>query len=306
MARNILIVSFIFLLAFLPAFSFCQDLIKARGSAQMVLEDNMSKEDLQEELRRLAKIDAIENQFGSIIEQESRVEINEGGTTFNIVGDRYLKGEWIETTREHFAEEYVKIKGKGKKDYELWMSCELTGIIREITQPEILFEWTTTNCPEKVCRTTDFISGEPMYLFFQSPVKGYLNVYSTEDEQTFRLLPYQNMSGNYSQHVPVSADVEYLFFSTDPHHNRLENFSHLNADELIMTTEDDEEYVYLYIVFSTKEFVKPTLDHSYASSVNDYIVPRSLKISEFESWLVENRIRNQNFYYKKLRLKIIN
>jgi len=288
--------SFMVFLLIYQTGTFAQELLRTSGSAQMVLEDDMSKEELKEELRKAAKIDAIEREFGSLIEQESRIEISEGGSSFDVVGERYLKGEWLKTIHENLSEEYRKVKGKGRKDYEVRMSCELTGLIREITKPEIDFEFTPANCPEKVCRTTDFISGEPMYLFFTSPADGYMSVYTLEGSEAYRILPYQRMPADYSQHIPVTADTEYVFFSTDPKDNFFRDLSSAYVDELIMVTESDEEYLYLYVIFSTEEFVKPTLDHPYPKEEYGNITPRSLKKDEFESWLSENRIRSKKFY----------
>ncbi len=281
-----------------------QDILKSHGKAQMVLEDDISKEELKEELRMQAKIDAIEGSFGSLIEQESRVEIKEGGASFDIVGDRYLKGEWLKTTNEKFTEEYRKVKTGAKGKMELWVSCEIEGLIREMSKSKINLDFTTTNCPDKLCRTTDFLDGESMYLFFKSPVNGFLTVFTVEKEGVFRLLPYQQMPPDFDQYLPIVADKEYLFFSADEDHDFFEGFSPGFADELVMTTEAQEEYLYLYIIFSMSEFAKPNLEASYTSTGNEHIVPRSLSEEEFESWLSENRIRSQDFYFKKLRLKI--
>ncbi len=296
----------LFCVIFLPLRSTLgQDLIKSKGTAQMVLDDDISKEELKEELRMQAKLDAIERQFGSIIEQESRIEINEGGTTFDIVGDRYLKGEWLQTTKEKFTEEYKKVKTRGSKNkIEIWLKCDIEGVIREMAHPEIKFEFTTTNCPDKLCRTTDFIEGESMFLFFNSPVEGYLSVFTVEGEEAFRILPYQQMPVDFGQHIPIESDKEYMFFSADEKHDYFEEFSPDFADELIMTTEMENEFIYLYVIFSTNKFIKPTLNQSYSSEESDLIVPGSLRAEEFESWLAENRILNQDFYFKKLRLKI--
>ena len=302
MIRIVFISSLILLRA--TALVYSQELIKAQGSSQQVLEDDLSKEELKIELLFMAKLDAIEKQFGSIIEQESRVEINEGGTFFNIVGDRYLKGEWLNTTKENFKEEYRKVKSRGKDKMELWISCEIEGWIREMEKPEVAFEFTTTNCPDKLCRTTDFYDGESMLLYFKSPVEGYLSVFSVENENVYRLLPYQQIPADFGPALPVEADKEYLFFSTDDAHNSYTEIPSGFADELIMTTELNEEYLYLYVIFSQNIFNKPGLDYSSSGTRNDLIVPASLKKQEFETWLSENRILSQDFYFKKMRLKI--
>ena len=143
-----------------------------------------------------------------------------------------------------------------------------------------------------------------MYLFFKSPADGYLSIFTVEGSEAYRILPYQEMPAEYSQHLPIVADTEYLFFSNDTENKIYDDLASEYTDELVMVTDANEEYIDLYVIFSTEDFIKPTLDHSYQSEGQENFIPRSLPKFEFESWLSENRIRTENFLYKKLRLKI--
>ena len=56
--------------------------------------------------------------------------------------------------------------------------------------PKANLEYVILNCPETACRTSNFFDGEQFYLYFKSPVDGYLSVYIDEGDITYRLLPY--------------------------------------------------------------------------------------------------------------------
>jgi hypothetical protein len=145
-----------------------------------------------------------------------------------------------------------------------------------------------------------------MYFHFNTPVDGYLSIYVIENDEAFRLLPYQNMPFKYRNAVPVVADKDYVFFSPYREDEYFEDFSTHLIDELIMLTEKDEEYLNLYLVFSTEEFTKPSLAMSENDPSENYETPKSLLASTMTDWLESNRINNVNFYYKQMKLKIVN
>ena len=278
---------------------------QASGTALFRLEENMSKDDLKDKLRHHAIINAIEREYGTYVTQESFVDVDDGNTQFRIFGKTTIRGEWLKTTDEAFAEEMRKTKDGRRNKHELWMSLKIEGKVRELSQPDIDFNFFTTNCRKQICKTSLFENGEPMYFHFSAPVDGYLSIYTIENEKAFRLLPYQNMPVIYNDAVPVIADTDYVFFSPYGENDYFEDFSRHLVDELIMLTEDEEEFVNLYLVFSTEKFIKPSLTKPEENREADYDAPKSLQASTLTSWLENNRINNVNFYYKQLRLKIV-
>ncbi len=286
---------------------------QASGMALFRLEEDMSKDDLREKLRHHAIINAIEREFGTYVTQESFVEVDDGNTQFRIFGKTIIRGEWLKTTQEDFKEEMRKTKDGQRKRHELWMSLKIQGKVRELTQPDVQFNYFTTNCKKNICKTSFFENGESMYFHFNTPTNGYLSIYVIENNkadpdgrQAFRLLPYQNMPVKYSNAVPVIADKDYIFFAPDGEHDYFADFSRHLIDELIMITEKDEEFVDLYMVFSTDEFIKPSLEKPEHNPNKNYENPESLHATALTSWLENNRINNVNFYYKQLKLKIVN
>ena len=282
-----------------------QKIKDASGTAFFRLEEDMSKDELKEKLRHQAIINAIEREFGTYITQESFVDIDDGSTEFRIFGKTFIRGEWLKTTNEKFSEEIREVKEGRKNKKELWLGLKIEGKVRQLTRPDIEFTYLTANCPNKNCQTSIFEDGQPLYLFFQTPVNGYLSVFSVEQDESFRLLPYRNMPEVYRQALPVKEDQEYVFFSSDKKNNAIEDFSEFLVDEMVMVAEEKKEYVELILVFSTEEYIKPGLTETNDGDVQTYEIPLSLPSADLKDWLEANRINSENFYYRQLNLKIV-
>ena len=282
-----------------------QKIRNAAGMAQFKLEEDMSKDELKDKLRHHAIVNAIEREYGTYVTQESFVDIDDGNTQFRIFGKTTIRGEWLKTTSENFREEMRKSEDGRRRRHELWMSLKIEGKVRELSQPDIEFNYFTTNCKKAVCKTGIFENGDPMYFHFNTPIDGFLSIYVVEEGNALRLLPYQNMPAKYKDAVPVAADKDYIFFSPYGDNDYFDEFSKHLVDELIMLTDEEEEYVNLYLVFSTEKFTKPSLSFPEVGDDDKYEPAKSLDSETFNSWLESNRINNVNFYYKQLKLKII-
>ena len=282
-----------------------QNIRNASGTAQFKLEEDMSQDELKDKLRHHAIVNAIEREFGTYVTQESFVDVDDGNTQFRIFGTTIIRGEWLSTTNEDFQEEMRTSKEGRRNKHELWMSLKVEGKVRELTQPDIEFNYFTSNCKKEVCKTSFFENGDPLYVHFNSPVSGYLSIYVIEKDEAFRLLPYKNMPLQFSNALPVTADTNYVFFSPYGENDYFDGFSTHLIDELIMTTDQDEEFVRMYLVFSTEEYIKPSLLTADLNPKTNYEMPNSLNSSSLISWLENNRINNTNFYYRQLNLKIV-
>lgn len=289
--------------------AFAQKIRSASGTALFRLEEDMSKDDLKDKLRHHAIINAIEREYGTYVTQESFVDIDDGNTQFRIFGKTTIRGEWLKTTHEDFKEEMRKTKDGRRKRHELWISLKIVGKVRELSQPDIEFNYFTSNCRKESCKTSFFENGESMYFHFNTPVNGFLSIYTIENDDAslaFRLLPYQNMPVKYKSAIPVVADKDYIFFDPHEKNDYFEDFSMHLIDELIMITDKEEEFVNLYLVFSTEEFIKPSLASQEHDAEVNYETPKSLQAHTLTNWLESNRINNVNFYYRQVKLKIAN
>ena len=163
--------------------------------------------------------------------------------------------------------------------------------------PKADIEYVVLNCPDKSCRTEDFFDDEQLYLYFKSPVDGYVSVYVDEGDFTYRLLPYVIMGENYQSGVFVKADTEYLFFS-----DQSNPFREAVVDEIEMFTNKNIEYNTIYVVFAEDKFVKPRL--SQKQEVDGRILPKSLMSDDFQQWLIGNRGVLTSFQDRRIKISI--
>ena len=281
--KTILSLFFIFLFCLT---SFAQKTKTATGEALLRQESNMTIDDVKREAMERAKIDAIEKTFGSAIIQGNRTLIKNQTTgkkvetkmVFNTIADSYVNGEWLKTLS---GPDYEVINRAG----EIWYKCTIKGKIRELVAPKISFKVYTLDCPELKCKTEEFLEDENLYLYFKSPVNGYINIFLDDGKDTYRLLPYKNSSR--VNHFPVKADKEYIFFSAS--HDYL-NEKH-NIDEQVLYAESQSDLNKIYVIFSAQYFTKPLLEdktHELLSPEDiaaGYSLPKSISSEGFQYWL---------------------
>jgi len=272
-----------------------QKIVTSSGEAQVRVESNMTEDETRNKARELAKINAIENAFGTYTEQQMDMTIKDGMTSFNIIGTTKVKGDWIETTKISFLPYFNKEDTKyGRKDVK-YITCTIKGKVRK-SIPKASIEYEILNGPNLLSRTHSFYHEEQLYIYFKSPVGGFLSIFLEDEAAVYRLLPYMNMRDNYQSGVPIKSDTDYLFFSPDDN-----SFPGNSVDEpRLLTLKTDIEYNFIYIIFSEDEYVKPTLDDS--SLVKDRIIPKQLSINKFQKWLANNRASSEKF--QDIRVKV--
>ncbi len=248
---------------------------KVRAEYTYHAPENISLEEAKRIALDRAKVQAIADEFGTIVSQSNTTFVKnsngESSTDFFSLGGSEVKGEWIETI--------------GQPEYEisyeqgmLVVKAIVTGRIREIVsaQIDIKAEVLCNGTDLKFART-DFKSGDDLYLYFQSPVDGYLAVYLLDEvtQMVYCLLPYKSSS---EAVTPIEHDKPYIFFSAE----HAGANAHL-VDEYTMTCNNPVERNTIYVVFSPNEFAK-------ANSNNvDELLPQELSFEEFQKWLAKGR-----------------
>jgi hypothetical protein len=276
--------------------SFAQKIVRVNGSAQVKMEQSMTLEETREKAKELAKINAIEQAFGTYTEQQFDMRIEDGKTSYHTIGTTKVKGEWIETTDISFKDNFRTETGRYGKQEVRYVTCNIKGKARKIT-PKANIEFQVLNSPLQAARTTSFYDGEQLYLWFRSPVSGYLAVYLDNGETAYCLLPDIYTPDKFASGVYVKKDKEYLFFS--PLNNDLPQSQ---VEEYIMFTNKRVEYNTLYIIFSEEEFVKPGLKSK--EKQEGKILPRSLSAEKFQKWLADQRAASTSFQDKRVKISI--
>lgn len=235
------------------------------GSSIFYIPSTMTRAQAEDEAIRRAKIDALNKAFGNSIIASNTSIITENDERFYSNGFDLVKGEWIETIGK------PEIK-TGLDGDEVFLSVKIKGKAREKKTADIdisakiLRNGTTVNC-----ESSEFKSGDKMYVRFISPIDGYVCIYQHDPttDMVYCLLPYKKDG---SGSVRVEHDMEYIFFSKNNSANPK------MVDEYRLGCSNNGEVNTIYFVFSPNMFSRSNTDSS------DRYTPRHLKFADFESW----------------------
>jgi len=266
---------------------------KVSGEFQVKIENNETQNQAKERAEELAKLNAIEKGFGTYVEQQTDMVVEEGKVNYSIMAGTRMKADWIETTKKEFSFTEEKSGKSGEKN--IYVKCTIEGTAREI-RSKAKIDALSLICPQKRCFAEAFKTNQQMFLYFKAPVDGYLSVYIDEGPVTRRLLPYEK-SGNDS-FVSIKGDQEYIFFEHKKNLNSTEIL-----DEVILYTEKQEEFNNIYVIFSEEPYVKPILEASRPAG-DDTFLPKSLTSDDFQEWLASCRAASPSFQDRKIRIRI--
>lgn len=255
--------------------------------------DNVTLEEAKRTALDRAKIASIADAFGTLVTQSnSTVITNKNGQTdsrFFSLGGSEVKGEWIETTKEP---EYNIKYDSGM----LVVSVEVSGRIREIVNADIDFTAKILrNGIEEKFESNEFRSGDEMYLYFKSPIDGFLVVYLLDEaaQEALCLLPYKaSTKGAYY----IEHDKSYVLFSA-----KKETNSPYEVDEYTLTSNREVDYNDLYIIFSPNSFSKANSDEN-----SDELIPRKLSYFAFQKWIAKIKKKDTKLKNSVIPIKIIN
>ena len=285
-------------LSTMPFLALAQKSVSTKGTSQVRMESNMTKEQVREKAEDLAMINAVENAFGTYVEQNADIKVDNGAVSYNIIGTTKVKGEWLRTHKKEFKEDIQdQLDNDQHKEKVIWISCNIEGEVREIRSKASL-DIKSLRCPMPECETTIFFDTQSFLLYFKSPVDGYLSVFIDENsETTRRLFPYLNQ-GNESA-VKVEGDKPYWLFTNSNDLNRFAS----KADEIELYTYSTIEYNNVYVLFSPSTYYKPILTN--ATLLPDgYVLPKAISTSKFQEWLSDCRVAMPDFQAKRIKISI--
>ena len=275
--------------------------VKGEGEAELL--GNMTKEQAKQKALEAAKINALENEFGTSITAENTLYIENdtkgngvrSNTSFRTLASLKVNGQWIETTDKTYT--------TYKEGENIFFKCKVKGKARMLKKALVKYEAYPMDCRETQCKTQAFNNGQDLFLLFKSPVAGYLSVYLLDQENAYRLLPYKRETVSYLQ---IEADKEYILFSKE---HDYQNRKHI-IDEYQVFTTQDIEVNQIYVIFSPAVYFKPDtgeIDQEKVKAAREALqdnrisIPAFLSIPKFEEWLVDNRLSSSD-----IQLKIIN
>ena len=288
MTRFILFI--IFMSSVLIAYS--QRTAKVSATYTFYAPETMSVEEAKRVALDRAKIQAIADEFGTVVSQSTTTVISnkngESDTQFFALGGSDVRGEWIETI--------------GNPDYQLQfenhylvVTCSVKGKAREITSAKIEFSATTLrNGTELRFGDVNFRDGDDLYLYFQSPINGYLAVYLLDEvsQTVYCILPYKAQT--FSAY-PVMANREYVMFSR----KEADKSERPIVDEYTLDCENDREFNTLYILFSPSQIGKK---NGFDDSVENK--PDNISFKHFKSWLSKTLSNDSDIQFQEINILI--
>lgn len=266
-----------------------------------------SKDQAHKRIKDQAIINALEKAFGKPIFQGNTTYIknNENGgltetkTGFNMVADSYVKGEVIEELNTEFKEyKGSKAISNEKKEY-IEIKCIIKVKAREFIEPPLNFMTYTLNCVNiENCKTTNFKNNDNFYLYFKSPVNGYLAVFLDDNTSSSVLIPYSYNRTKYIQGFPVEASKEYILFYNDKKYC----LSDMLIDELSWESSSGLEK--LCILFSTIPFTLPDFNKNNESN-SEVSLPQNIPSEDFMKWVIKKRMENKSMQYSIIYIQSV-
>lgn len=240
-----------------------------------------------------ARVDALDKAFGNSISERtmSIVDTHEGHSSVNArtFNESEVNGEWIRdlkdpeitTEKDKFGTIYhVKVYGEAREikftkiDVDCYVLCNGTD-------------------PDKDrLRGAQFYEGDEMYVYFSSPVDGWLAIYLVDDDDehtTQRLVPYDDQK---DKAYPIQANKEYVFFSKPTAESQYVDL----VTRMILECRKRIDINELIVIFSPNEFSQTATTaykHSHhgteESDISAMLMPSETTYAKFDNWLVKLR-----------------
>lgn len=242
-----------------------------------------------------ARIKALAEKYGTSIQSTTATAIKSRGESTDVdisaLAFSEVKGEWLKDTR---TPEVVFL---GYEQNMLLFRARVWGQTRAIATTVDFEVQILRNGTDPKFRSDSFYVGDDLYLYFRTPVAGYLAVYLIDDLDTaYCLLPY---SRDPSGVVKVKNNRDYVFFSTQCADEQMAPY----VDELYVTSEKAIAYNQIYVVFSPVEFSKA---NDVQRRSGKFLLPRETSLKEFQQWLAKGRVRDTKMVVKQYTILIKN
>ncbi len=284
---NRIVISLLLLLA-TPLYVYGQKTETVSGTYTYYAPSTVSLEDARRIVVERAKIAALADVFGTSIQSTTMTSIRNStdGSKVDVstLAESEVKGEWL----SDIGEPEISIS---YADGMLVLTAKVRGTARKIEEQNISFEAKLLrNGTNPKYESDTFSDGDDVYLWFRTPVAGYLSVYLMDGDDVYCLLPYR--SDKYAA-TPVERGREYIFFSVQCA-GRGEV-----VDEYILTTDKSLSHNHIFVVFSTNEYAKTNDTQS-----NNIMLPRQTSRAAFESWLSKCRVYDSKMKVKQISVTI--
>ena len=265
---------------------------KVKGQYTYYGDQNDSPASAKKKALEGAILNALQSEFGTIVSQDvmqaDRIGAHGEDSKFLSINATEVKGEWIANDGD------PKYEVEYGNDDCIIVTCHISGTAKAISNESVDFETLALrNGNTRGNASTEYHQGDNLYLYLNSPVDGYVQVYlQLENGETLKLLPYQLDT---AQEVKVKKNQEYVFFDS-----RSKNSYDVQPDEFEITTDGDVEFNKLFVIFSPKVFTTPTMRPARSAYELPYLTEE-----DFRKWLSRSRRNDPKMGVKQINLKLL-
>lgn len=260
-----------------------------KGEYTYYAPSNVSLDEAKHTAVEKAKIEALAKEFGTIVSQSTSTVMQsangKSSSQMLTLAESQVKGEWIETVGN------PEIKVSFEQDM-LVINVKVTGKARELKQHTLdLQVKVLRNTVDLVGESSVFTDEDRFYIYFRSPLAGYVAIYMEEDatQMVSCLLPY--MHSNEGSHK-VEANTDYVFFKKESGFDTI-------TDEYNLFTDKSVDYETIYIIFSPNPFYKAN-----ANASQDISAPMQLSHQSFMEWLMRNEVQDKDLTVTRKHIEI--
>lgn len=252
--------------------------------------DNVTLAQAKQIALQRARVAGLIAEFNQTVYQSNTTVVTnrngESTTELYSFGGSEARGEWMEDTEEpRYSISY--------EQNMLVVKADVCGKAREIKSAGIDIEARVLrNGLEPRFENDHFNSGDDMYLYFRTPVDGYVTAWLLDrgSQTVYCLLPYRNMAQGAME---VEHNKGYVFFHQD---RKLKDWQYI--DEYTLTADADMEWNEVYVVFSPNPYAKAI------SNITDELAPRALTFKDFSAWITRCQTKDPDMKVSKHLIEI--
>lgn len=191
------------------------------------------------------------------------------------------KGKWVVDTKDPV------VKTSLNDDGGIVIECEVWGEVIEIAQNTVKLDWRILVGSPDGDEGDTFFSGDAMYIYFKSPVSGYVAAYLLDgSDYAYCLVPY------------IGADNDRMKVNSGRAYTLLQRSTEQNGKiSTIMTTDKESESNEVVLIFSTNPFTKcmgKIMSNIYCSNIKHY-----------NSWLENLQEKDPELIVEKRTVQIL-
>ncbi|MDE6582323.1 MAG: hypothetical protein K2K47_07340, partial [Duncaniella sp.] len=301
-----LLIGAILLLTTFPVFAEGK-VVVVEGEAEILAPPYMTPAEAKALAIEKARVDALRKAFGVAIGVQNHIITTDDGdrseTQAFSLSQSETNGDWIDdidikdSVNHTEAGDYYKahVKGHARRiehqpiDIDVRLLCN--GVDKD----------------RDVLRADEYHNGDDFYLYFNSPVGGWLTVYIADDDEANTMQAILPYIGQKEKAYRIEPDKDYIFFSRPKAEESVLEY----AGGMKMYARKRVDFNCVYVIFSPNEFSRSSTSENRSAEQSVDIngrkinlMPRETTYKKFHKWLGETRRKDSKMQVMKIPIKI--